>query len=187
MLTYPQIKVKANGHRVSMTDRTLWCGPFLVAMVTGLGYDEAYRKVLGDIRRAALKQRKAKYIGRDTDLKWSLRVNPLPTVVKGTYEHQIVRILGKLGVKAKLVYTGPMAKRPTLLTFARDHTVKGKTYIVVAGHHWVTIKDGILYHSHHDPMPLEDAKRYRMARVECWAEVKPRPAAVAEEPLALAA
>jgi hypothetical protein len=180
MLNYPNILIK-NGRRQSLTGRTLWCGPFLVAMVTGLDYDTAYKKVLSDLRRSILAARKKKYAGREHDLKWSLKVNPLPTVVKGTYEHQIARVLGKLGVTTKLVYTGPMAKRPTLLTFAREHTVKGHTYVVVAGHHWVTIKDGVLYHAWHAPMLLEDAKRWKMARVECWADVKPRPAAVQQQ------
>lgn len=185
MLKYPAMTAS----RKSLSGRTLWCGPFVVAMVTGLDYDAAYKKVLADVRRASLAARKKRYAGRpEADLKWSLRTQPLPTVIKGTYEHQIARVLGKLGVKTTLVYSkGNIKSWPTLLTFARDHTIKGHTYIVVAGHHWVTLKDGILYHSHHAPQPIEDAPRYRMARVECWADVKPRPDAILQEQIAEAA
>lgn len=175
MLKYPKIDERRG--RKSPSGRTLWCGPFAVAMVTGLEYDEAYKKVLADIRRAIMKTRREYAKKRGVPVSRS----GLPTSVQGTYEHQIVRILNKLRVTTKLVYTGPMSKRPTLLTFVRDHTVKGRTYIIVAGNHWVTVKDGVLYHSHHDPLPVEDAPRYKMARVECWAEVKPRPEAIKEE------
>lgn len=184
MLRYPEINTTRG--RKSPGGRTLWCGPFAVAQITGLGYDEAYAKTLADIRRATMAHWIKRY-GKERAERMK-RAGNLPNVIKGTFEHQIIRVLGKLGVRAKLTYCGRMADRPTLITFARDHTVRGRTYIVVAGNHWVTIKDGLLYHSHHDPLPIEQAKRYRMARVECWAEVKPRPAAIPEPaPLAEAA
>lgn len=185
-LKYPLIKRSAGTvreHRTSPTGRTLWCGPFMVAMVTGLEYDDAYAKVLADLRRHIKAMRAITYKGRPDGLKWSLKQWPLPTSVKGTHKEDIVRVLNKLGVKAKLTAIRKFADRPTLLTFSREHTVKGKTYIIVAGHHWLTIKDGILYHSHHDPLPVEDAPRYRMARVTHWAMVTPRPAAIlADQP-----
>lgn len=177
MLRYPAINTTRG--RKSPSGRTLWCGPFLVALLTGLPYDEAYAKLLADIRRAIMKKRRAvaERGWRGTLLADRPVVSRagLPTQVKGTYEHQIARLLGKLGVAMKLTYTwAPI----TLLTFAREHTVKGKTYAVAAGHHWLVLKDGLLYHSHHAPLPIDEAPRYRMARVECWAEVRPRPAAL---------
>lgn len=170
-LKYPAM---ASGRRKSTTGRTLWCGPFAVAMVTGLEYDDAYKKVLADIRRSIMANWKKRY----GEQRASGMRDRLPKAVMGTQEHQIARILNKLKIKCELVYYGQMKYRPTLITFVREHTVKGHTYIIVAGHHWVTIKDGILYHSHHDPIPVEDAPKYRKARIECWADVKPRPEAI---------
>jgi len=171
-LKYPAMTM----NRKSLTGRTLWCGPFAIAVITGLDYDTAYAKLLSDIRRTRMKSLKRRYKGLSA---YRLR-EMLPKVIKGTYEHQIEGLLNKLKVKTKLVYFGGMRYRPTLITFAREHTRRGRTYILVAGHHWLTMQDGIIYHSHHAPKPVEEMAKYRMAKVECYAEVEPLPAALAE-------
>lgn len=192
MLRYPTISKAWGGNpgeRKSPSGRTLWCGPFAVAVLTGLGYDEAYAKVLADLRRAIMTVRRK----RAERLRIKVSRANLPTTIRGVHEHDVARTLGKLGVKVK--WTN-LAKRDrmTLLDFTRNHTVKGRTYLVVAGNHYEVIKDGVIYHSHIDPTPIEEATSrasksgYKLARVECWAEVKPRPAAILElAPLAEAA
>lgn len=167
-LKYPAMKT-TRGRR-SPTGRTLWCGPFALAVVTGLEYDEAHAKAV------AVEQRRLNADAKRRGLPpgyWT------KAYFKGMTASELARTAEKLGVKADWHHV-PNGKRkgPTLLTFSREHTVKGKTYVIIAGWHWVVVKDGVLYHSHVDPITVEEAPTYRMARVSCWAEVKPRPEAV---------
>ena len=165
-LKYPHIW-DWNGARKSYPNkRTLWCGPFSVAMVTGLSYEEAYEKCRKMEQRRLNAQAKRR----------GLRPGYWTAIIKGMHEGTLSKALGLLKVKCE--WNWVKRKDLTLLTFAREHTIKGLTYIVVAGNHYVTIKDGVLYHSHHDPMPVEDAPKYRKARVSGWAHVRPLPAAI---------
>lgn len=171
-LKYPTI---SKAPRRSPTNRTLWCGPFAIAMVTGLEYDEAYAKTLAHIRRKEMEGRRLFAKARGL----AVSRNGLTTSVKGLSRVKLPEILKKLKVTTDFKRV-PKGKRLTVLTFTRDHTVKGLAYIIVAGNHWMTIKDGILYHSHHDPIAVEDAPRYKMAKVDYWAAMKPRPEALVE-------
>ncbi len=170
MLKYPQINTKSG--RRSPSGRTLWCGPFATAVLTGLEYDEAYKKLLSKIRRDIAKKKRARGWG-EAEIK-----RALPKSVQGVHETDLEKVLTSLKVKTNFVYCNRKREQHTLLTFTREHTVKGRTYLVVAGNHYEVVKDGILYHSHHDPLPIGDAPRYRLAKVTAWAEVKPRPEAV---------
>lgn len=174
-LKYPSID-KRSGRR-SPTGRTLWCGPFAIAMLSGLEYDDAYAKALAVVRREhmAVARLHAKRYGT------AVSKNGLPRSIQGLSHEKTALVLNRLKIKTKLTRILRKTERPTLLTFARNHTIKGRTYICVAGHHWVVIKDGVLYHAHHDPIALDDAPRYRLAKVDSWAEVKPLPAAILEE------
>lgn len=174
MLKYPQINTKSG--RRSPSGRTLWCGPFAVAMLSGLEYDEAYKKVLSVVRREHMKAARLFAERRGV----AVNKRDCPKSVQGLSRSMTAKVLNRLKIKTTLVHIPNKKARPTFLTFSRDHTIKGRTYIVVAGNHWMTLKDGILYHSHHDPIALEEAPRYRLAKVDCWAEVKPLPAALLE-------
>lgn len=173
------LKYPAMNGRKSLTGRTQYCGPFAVAMLTGMDYDGAYTKLLASIRRQTMESRKRKYKNRPSDLKWSLKQWPLPTRVKGTYDYQIKECLRKLGVKVE--WSKAHAK-VTVAAFADLHTVVGQTYLVCAGHHWIVLKDGVLYHAHHAPKAAR-LSNWALKRVTYWAAVRPRPAALECLPL----
>lgn len=163
-LKYPKIKLLSGHYRKSVSGRTLWCGPFALAMITGLEYDEAHG------RAVRIEQRRLNKEARSRGLRagyWR------KTHFKGMGEAAFARFAERMGVRVKWTRVDKK-KAVTLLTFTRDHTVKGKTYVLVAGNHFVTVKDGILYHSHHDPLPVEEAPKYKRAKVTAWAEVRPR-------------
>jgi hypothetical protein len=169
-LNYPEIRL-ANGtyRRAPVSGLVLWCGPFALAVVTGLPYDTCREKL------RAVEQRRLNAQAKARGLKpgyWKARI-------KGVSDHLLATTAERLGVKVAWhnIRHG-RTSGPTLITFTRDHTVKDRVYLVVAGWHYVTICNGILYHAHHDPLPVEDAPKYRKARVARWAEVKPLPAAI---------
>lgn len=177
MLNYPAIKLVSGLYRKSPTGRTLWCGPFALAVITGLPYDEAYAKILDVEKRHIRQMNREHYSNRGVkNPKGPWRV---PTSLQGLHHTRLARASERLGVKMKWVSIPSKKHQMTLLTFAREHTVKDHVYVVIAGNHYEVICNGVLYHSHHDPVKIEDAPKYRMARVTYWTEVKPRPAALA--------
>lgn len=153
--------------------RRNWCGPFALAMISGISYDAAYAKAL-DVEKRRLRAQ-AKKRGFKPDY-WTKRL-----AIKGLNKWTLVLIAKRLGVTVKWVFPKWSRTKLTLLTFVREHTVKDHVYLVIAGNHYETICNGILYHAHHKPLPVEDAPKYRMAHVECWADVRVRPAAVLVE------
>lgn len=159
--------------------RVTWCGPFAIAIITGLTYEEAHDKAI------AVENRRLNAAAKARGLRpgyW--RVTHFKSMGRGV----LSRTAARLGVKIRWSGYRKLAEQPTLLTFARDHTIKGRTYLILAGHHYVVVRDGVVYHSWHTPCPVEDMQRHRLARVCYWAEVKPRPAAILEPaPLAAAA
>lgn len=154
----------------SSTRTSTWCGPFALAVITGLSYDDAYAKSL------AVEKRRLRTAARRRNLAPNYWTDGLS--IKSMHANAFKRTAERLGIVVKWAYE--LKDQPTLLTFTRQHTVKDRVYVVSAGNHYEVICNGILYHSHHDPMPVEDAPRYRMARVKKWTEVKPRPAALRE-------
>jgi hypothetical protein len=162
-LKYPETVGKE--YRKSPTGRTLWCGPFAVAVLTGVSYDDAHAEAVRIERRRL--NAEAKRVGLKPGY-WN------KTHFKGMHFNALKRTAEKLGAKfGATTFTYNKAKALTLLTFARDHTVAGKVYLITAGNHYVIVKDGVLYHSHHDPLPVEQAPRYKMAKVTKWTEVRP--------------
>lgn len=175
MLNYPAIKLVEGHYRKSPSGRTLWCGPFALAVITGLPYDTVYAKVLDVEKRRIRALNKAQ--GRAPNAGYRV-----PTSMQGLHMNALARTAERFGIKVawkKVPKHG--AKSVTLLTFAREHTVKDHVYVVIAGNHYETICNGVLYHSHHDPVRLEDAPSYRMAKVTYWADVKVKPAALASD------
>jgi hypothetical protein len=158
MLKYPSIAKRA-GNRLSLGGRALWCGPFADAVILGQDYDIALRYIERSVR---------------------LRPDPDRTSAKtitGVFPSEIARVLGYRRVKVQFNHIDE-GERPTLVTFVRERTVKGKTYLIGVADHWVVVKDNVLYHNQHDPCHIDLAPKYRMGRVDMWAEVKPRPGAL---------
>jgi hypothetical protein len=176
-LLYPAVKLVSGVYRKSPSGRTLWCGPFALSVITGLPYDATYAKALDVEKRRIRALNRAYY--RNRGIKNPKGPYSVPTSLQGMHEDAFARTAERLGVKVK--WTHLRKDTPTLLTFARDHTVKDHVYVLVAGNHFEVICNGILYHSHHDPVAIEDAPAYRMARVTSWADVKVRPEAIATE------
>lgn len=175
-LRYPHIIRRRGDRRTSPEGRTLWCGPFAVAMLTGLDYDSAYRACQKDAKRVA----KAKALAAADEQGYSV-VDPVPEPdITWTYPHQVDRVLRSLGARVSDVHEsqGPIGGWPTLIRFVREQTEPGKCYLIHLASHWLVVQDGIMYHGIHDPMPVEEAPRYRRAKVEMWYEVKPRPEAL---------
>lgn len=176
MLNYPAIELVSGLYRKSPSGRTLWCGPFALAVITGLPYDDAYAKAFAVEKRVAREANRAYNAKRG--IKSARGPYKVPKSTQGLSKGNFKEAARLLGVKvqwAHLYGKGQM----TLLTFTRDHTVKDHVYVVVAGNHYEVICNGVLYHSHHDPVKIEDAPKYRMAKVTAWADVKVRPAALA--------
>lgn len=166
----------------------IWCGPYIVALLLGISYRDAYRLLLEDARRAAAEVVRAKaeenfHVAHPDEV----RAARQRVTVTGTHPHHIARVLTKRGVPTSFLYTGKRGKgvpaacpfdgvepRPTLLQFARQRPVG--TFLIDVADHWVVIEDGVMYNSQFDPVPVEDAPRYRKARVLAWAEVEPHPA-----------
>lgn len=157
---------------------TEWCGPTALAVLTGLSYDEAYEKMKRAINRQRGKEAVARGLRRDY---WK------KSAFKGVSTYEI-RIAGKaLGLKIKwAIERGTISRRAlrgtTLLTFVREHTVKGKTYLVVAGNHYVVVRDGLVYdntRSNGGVCSIEDYPRAKLGRLSCYAEVRPKADALA--------
>lgn len=171
MLRYPAIKLK-DGARVSPSGRAMWCGPFAVAVLTGLGYDEAHNACRKDARLVA---RARALVAADDEGYAHPDPTQGPENIDWTYPHQVQRVLTKLGVRCTL-YDAPAGL--TLQRMVDLHTKAGKTYLVHCGAHWLVVHDGMMYHSHHEPCPVAEAPRFRRAKVLLWYEVRPRPEAL---------
>lgn len=158
----------------SETRSKSWCGPYALAVLSGLTYDDAYSKMLKAINRQRSKEAAARGLRRDY---WK------KTAFKGVSTYEI-RIAAKaLGVKIE--WATDRSRRyahrgVTLLTFVREHTIKGKTYLVVAGNHYVVVKDGTVYDNTHTSgqHSIDDYPRAKLGRLLCYADVRPRPAAL---------
>lgn len=151
-------------------DRTIWCGPFIVGLLLGLDYVEAYKILLADVRQAA-----AEVVRAAADQRYEVAGGDevrrsQPARITGTYPHQIARLLNKRGVRCDFT---ELEERQTLLSFIRHVAEPGKTYLIDAGHHWLVVRNGVMYQSHYRPTVLERAPTHRKARVLCWAEVVP--------------
>jgi hypothetical protein len=172
MLKYPTYRIKG-GARVSPEGNTMWCGPFALAVLTGVEYEEAHRWMVADARRVhrALKLAEAEAEYRAANAA-ELREGA-PDEVDWTYPHQMERILTSKGVKTRFTNI-PEGKRPTLQSFVRNHTAKGKAYLIGVGAHWLVTMNGIVYQSLHKPCHVSEAPRYRTGRVDMWASVRPK-------------
>lgn len=168
-LKYPRVVSRA-GRLVSPAGRTLWCGPFAVAVLTGTDYDSAYEDFLAVERRAARRAIMAQGVmgwppePADVDA-------VMPKDVDATYPVQLARALQQRGVRVS--FNVPQDPAPTLLRFVREQTIFEHTYIIHCGGHWLTVHEGEMYHAPHRPLPVEKAPRYRMAKVHAWADVRP--------------
>lgn len=157
--------------------RTMWCGPYALALLSGLSYDEAYRKALRSINVRRGKEAVERGLRRDY---WQR------AALKGV-SHYEMRVAAKaLGIKIEWKLDARRRQYEhhgvTLLTFVREHTVKGKTYLVSAANHYVVVRDGIVYDNTltKPAHPVEEYPRAKLGRLECYAEVRPRPAAMTE-------
>lgn len=155
----------------------VWCGPYIVALLLGVDYAEAYRLLLADAR---LFRRMAVHVEADRSQTIAtpddVRRVVQPVRITGTYPHQVARLLTKRGVRCRM---NEAEGSPTVLSFIRNNAKPGRAYLIDAADHWIVVMDGVMYNSLFKPVPLEKAKRYRLARVLYWAEVKPRPEAFA--------
>lgn len=151
-----------------------WCGPYAYALLLGLDYEAGYKRLLGHIRRAIIKRRRARRMPERV-----IRGN-LPRFIKGVYTSTLVAALAAAGVKTAF---SRKHAGVTVLTFTREHTVRGVAYLLDAGHHFGVILDGVLY-DNRGPCPVEEC-HWKLARVEEWSIVKPRSAALDMEAAAV--
>lgn len=152
----------------STTRAHSWCGPTALAALTGLPYDAVYKKMVASINRHSRAEAKRHGYRADT---W----------VQKSFQGVSVGDLAIAGKSLKLTIDWDSRhKGATLLTFTREHTIKGKVYLVVAANHYVVIKDGIVYdNTVTGPHPIDEYPRAKLGRVTHWAQVRPRPEALA--------
>lgn len=153
----------------SLTRRKLWCGPFALAMLSGVDYDTAYAKAL------VVKKRRLNAVAKSRG--WPAGHYPVKPI-KGMHPAELICTGERMGVRFGTLHEHGVGIGATLLTFTRDHTVAGRVYLVAAGNHFMIVQDGVLYHAHHAPMPVDDAPKYRRAIITDWVEVRPTAAAL---------
>lgn len=150
---------------------TIWCGPYIVALLLGIDYDEAYKALLADARKAAAE---AVRVDADRDQRIPSPIElkrAKPVSVTGTYPHQVARLLNKRGVRCDLVDARADNPRLTVQSLVRHIAKPNRTYLIDAADHWLVVRDGVMYNSHFEPVLVSMAPRYRLARVLWWAEV----------------
>ena len=117
----PVIKVK--GCPVGHTERTVWCGPYALALLSGLSYDEVYKKALRKIRA----------------LKKSYEYKP--TSIKGMYPSELTAVAKTL--KTPFAFErldGRKNKRDQLtLTKAMDYLKPNRVYVVMITDHFLVV------------------------------------------------
>jgi hypothetical protein len=152
----------------STTRTHSWCGPTALSALTGLPYDVVYKKMVASINRHSRATAKRRGYHADT---W----------VQKSFQGVSVDDLAVAGKSLKLtIEWSTQHKGTTLLTFVRDHTVKGKVYLAVAANHYVVVKDGIVYdNTPTGPHPIDEYPRAKLGRITHWAQVRPRPEALA--------
>lgn len=147
--------------------KLIWCGPYAVGVLLGLDYDEAYRVLLADVRRAAAERARA-----EADAAYNL-IHPdevrkrLPIRITGIHSHQVGRLLNKRGVRCDFNYHDGKPLR-TLKSFVRHEAEPGYAYLIDVAHHWVVVHNGLMYNSLFRPVSVEKAPSHKMARVLQW-------------------
>lgn len=143
----------------------MWCGPWVVALLLGIDYGEAYSILLADARRF-----KAMAAHVDADRAQLAKPAPVkPVSVTGTFPHQVERLLNKRGVRCNII---DQRETPiTVLRFTRERPVG--CFLIDTSDHWIVVEDGMMYNSQFDPVLVEDAPGYRKSKVKFWAEVEP--------------
>lgn len=168
-LRYPTV-VKRGKDRISPAGRIFWCGPFAVAVLLGWEYDHAYEICLEDQRRASRAQLQAEGLRGWSPTKQDIAEHLSTVDVKATYPHQVGRVIRRYGVPCEFVVAKTeLGAEPTVLTFVRQWAEPGVAYLIHASQHWFIVKDGVMYHSQHDPMPVESMPHYRRSKVFAWA------------------
>ena len=100
--------------------RTMWCGPYALAVVSGLTYDETYKKVLRKLRSM-----KSSYKHK-------------PKIIKGMY-HSELEAVGKT-LKCPFEFTGSARRRARLtLNRTKDHLRPNRIYIVNVTDHYLVV------------------------------------------------
>ncbi len=161
----------------STTRQHSWCGPTALAVLTGLTYDEVYPRMVDAINRHSRKLARERQLPADYWVKKAFRgVSTSDLIIAAKHFNVTVKWARKPGPGRYQPY---LHRGVTLLTFVREHTVKGKTYLVVAANHYVVVKDGIVYdNTSKGPFHVEQYPRAKLGRLRCFAEVRPRPEAL---------
>ena len=139
----------------SESNRTLWCGPYALAVVSGLGYDEVYTKALRKIRR-------------DTP-----RYCHQPKYIKGMAERQVEAVAKVLKVPCKFNKVEGLRRTATLNSLL-DYLRPNRIYIVGITDHYAVVNTAtgmLIDNIHKEWVPVGDSKHAR-CRVEEVAEVK---------------
>ena len=138
-----------------------WCGPYALALLSGLDYETAYKKILRSYNRYYRTQAKKRGLHPEYWTKKS---------IKGMTTYELGRAGKSLGVK--IDWKKP-PERCTVLGFARDHTVKGRVYLVQTRTHFLTVLDGMIYDNWpSSPRPADGQHHLRKAIVQSVAEIK---------------
>ena len=127
-----------------------WCGPYALALVSGLSYDEVYKKMLRAKNKRQPKWRKLKHITRVSD--------------------QLMQIVAKT---VKTPFYFKPAKRMTLSQYV-DHLEPNTVYIIQITGHYVVIDTRTWELSDNQSLtwvPIKDSKHKRCF-VKRLAEVK---------------
>lgn len=155
------LRVSDPGYK-SNGGRTMWCGPYALALLSGREYDSVYASCLRGMNRwrneyAAKRGRRKP---KRTKVIISLSAGWLP-------------ILGKtLGLT---IEWKAAPKGTTVGNFAELHTVKDRTYLLNITGHYCVVRNGLCY-DQDGPRPIGTgpgrAGGYARTRVEQFAEVK---------------
>ena len=132
-----------------------WCGPYALAMLAGLSYDEAYPRIRHSIRRFR-----------------GANVYHVPEHIQGVYSPDMLAAAKTLGVKLQF----KRAKNwPTLGKF-RDMMKPGRWYLVqITGHYLVVDTRNWTWcdNGSRGWLPLDNC-RWLRSHVELYSEAKPR-------------
>ena len=139
----------------SESNRTLWCGPYALAVVSGLSYDEVYKKALRKVRR-------------DTP-----NYCHQPKYIKGMMKGQVEAVAKTLKVPCKFGRVEGMSRTATLSNLM-DYLQPNRVYIVGITGHYVVVNTStgmLIDNIHKDWVKVGESKHFR-CRVEEVAEVK---------------
>ena len=119
--TKPVIKVK--GCPVGHSDRTMWCGPYALALVSGMEYDEVYKKALRKVRSM-----KAQYEHK-------------PTYIKGMYNRELEAVSTTLKVPFTFKKIEGLWRKKDQLTLKRaiEYLRPNRVYVVQVTEHFLVV------------------------------------------------